>query len=61
VTASEPPIRPRWPEPATVGTPPPIARYLPPIVPHPGPIPGTTPFPEPTTEPPVARGDSKQN
>jgi hypothetical protein len=57
VVAGEPPIRPRWPEPASAGKPPPIARYLPPIVPHPGPIPGVTPFPEPTAEPPIARGN----
>jgi hypothetical protein len=30
--SAEPPILPRWPEPATVGKPPPIAAYLPPIV-----------------------------
>jgi len=55
VTAIEPPIRGRWPEPSTAGKPPPIARFLPPIVPHPGPIPGVTPLPEPTAEPPIAR------
>lgn len=56
VTAGEPPIKPRWPEPATVGKPPPIARHLPPIVPPPGPIPGVTPLPAPTAEPPIWRG-----
>lgn len=58
VLADEPPIQPRWPEPAPVGKPPPIARFLPAIVPHPGPIPGTTPFPEATPEPPIARSKS---
>jgi hypothetical protein len=55
MTATEPPLRPRWTEPAPVGKPHPIAAYLPPIVPHPGPIPGVTPLPTPTSEPPIAR------
>lgn len=56
VLASEPPLNARWPEPSTVGTAPPIARFLPPIVPHPGPIPGATPLPTPSAEPPISRG-----
>ncbi len=52
---TEPPIRLRWPEPITVGKPPPLAVHLPSIVLDPGPIPGVTPFPEPTAEPPIRK------
>lgn len=52
---AEPPIRFRWPEPVSTGKAPPLALNLPPIVTNPGPIPGVTPFPDPTGEPPIAR------
>jgi hypothetical protein len=55
----EPPILPQWPEPSTVGTPHPFALDLPPIVSPPGPIPGVTPFPEPTAEPPIRKAIRK--
>ena len=52
---TEPPIRPRFMEPLKYGPPPRLASNLPAIVPPPGPIPGVTPFPEPTAEPPRAK------
>jgi hypothetical protein len=55
VVTKAPPLRPSWTEPAPMGKAPPIASYLPPIVPDPGPIPGVTPFQTPTAEPPLAR------
>lgn len=55
VTVAEPPLPVRWPERITYGAPPPIVLDLPPIVPHPGHIPGTVPFPDPTPEPPLAK------
>jgi hypothetical protein len=58
VATAEPPIRPRWPEPVTVGKPPPIALALPSIVSDPGSIPGVTPFQEPTAEPPIRKRSS---
>ena len=58
---TEPPIRLRWPEPITVGKPPPLAVHLPPIVTEPGPIPGVTPFPEETAEPPIHKVSTSPN
>jgi hypothetical protein len=56
---NEPPIFPHWPEPTTVGKPHPFAVDLPPIVSPPGPIPGLTPFPDSTTEPPISKAIRK--
>jgi len=52
---AEPPIRARFPEPVKYGPTPRLAADLPAIVPPPGPIPGVTPLPEPTAEPPRAK------
>ena len=52
---AEPPFRPRFFEPIKVITPPRYADALPPIVPDPGPLPGVTPLPTPTAEPPLAK------
>lgn len=52
---AEPPIRARFPEPVKYGPTPRLATDLPAIVPPPGPIPGVTPLPEPTAEPPRAK------
>ncbi|MBA4066531.1 MAG: hypothetical protein C0501_23070 [Isosphaera sp.] len=55
--SAEPPFAPWEAAPVPVAVPlPPLALDLPPIVPHPGVIPGSTPFPEPTAEPPIRKG-----
>jgi hypothetical protein len=55
VATTEPPIRIRLPELITVGKPPSFAAHLPPIVSDPGQIPGVTPLPEQTAEPPIRK------
>ncbi|MCE9567204.1 MAG: HEAT repeat domain-containing protein [Planctomycetes bacterium] len=54
-TVTEPPIFIRRPDLGTFGTPPTLIFELPAIVPNPGPLPGVTPFAEPTHEPPVRK------
>ncbi|HEV3438015.1 MAG TPA: HEAT repeat domain-containing protein [Gemmata sp.] len=55
----EPPILQQWPEPWAVGTLHPFTIDLPAIVSPPGPIPGVTPFPESTAEPPIRKSNHK--
>ncbi len=55
----EPPILQQWSDPWTVGTLYPFTIDLPPIVSPPGPIPGVTPFPESTAEPPIRKSNRK--
>jgi hypothetical protein len=53
--SAEPPFAPREVWPVPTGAVPPLALDLPPVVPHPGVIPGTKPFPDPTAEPPFRK------
>jgi len=59
VTATEPPIFIRRPELGTFQAAPVLIFELPAIVPHPGPLPGVTPFADPTHEPPVRKVTQK--
>jgi hypothetical protein len=54
-TPEEPPFLARRPGTLRFGQQPKLIMELPPIVPHPGPIPGVVPFPEPTAEPPIRK------
>ena len=47
VATVEPPVPARLPEPVVYGKRPALIMELPPIVPHPGPIPGVVPLPDP--------------
>ncbi len=55
----EPPMKPHYPEPTSVGTPHPFAADLPLIVPPPGPLSGATPLANPTVEPPFTKSQRK--
>lgn len=55
----EPPILHQWPELSTTGASHPYMLDLPPIVTSPGTIPGVTPFPDSTKEPPITKSNRK--